>query len=153
MNTLPCTSCGTETEWDCTTHDSPLCAGCECVWVVENRKKEHVIRGTNTPYTRWYMSKWPRHLPPPKQKRMARNAELVAPHVERMLETMCRSLASVWDRSDALLAIAEVATRLHARDRASIDAWNEYVKRENTKRGRRVLQGWRNNYHARTLDK
>jgi uncharacterized Ntn-hydrolase superfamily protein len=73
------------------------------------------------------------------------------PVVGSMLEQMCKGLSPVWDREDALLAIAEVAVRVHARDAQAIDRWNDYVQRDNVKRRRRVHKGWKNNYYSRIL--
>lgn len=146
-----CKACRRKTDLVCERHSQPVCPRCECVWVVENRTYEHVIKGAATPYLRWYMGKWPRELPPPKTKRMARDASNIEPLVGHMLETMCNALSPVWDREDTLLVIAECAMRVHARDARTIDRWNDYVARENAKRRRRVLKGWTNGYYSRQL--
>lgn len=147
-----CTSCGVTTDWICERDDLPLCNGCECVHVFQYRGYRHVFKGPGTPFYRYYMSMWPRHLPPPKTKNRARAAVEVTPFVEHMLDSVCHALAPAWDRCDALLAVAEIATRLHARDARVTVAWNEYVKRENAKRRKRKLKGWRNNYFNRMIN-
>lgn len=151
MTKHPCRSCRRNTDRVCERDSLPLCQKCECVWVVENGAFEHVLRGAATPYLRWYMGKWPTELPPPKTKQIARDAASVEPLVGAMLEQVCKGLAPLWDREDALLAIAEVAVRVHRRDAITIDGWNAYVKRENAKRRGRRLKGWHNKYYSRLL--
>jgi hypothetical protein len=148
-----CTSCGTWTDWICERDDKPLCDHCECVWLQQiPGEYKHVSKGAGTPYLRYYMSLWPRHLPPPKSKRRAKAAVEIIPFVEHMLDAVCANLAVAWDREDALLAIAEIAVRVHARDARVIDAWNEFVERERDKRTYRRMMGWRNNYYNRLID-
>lgn len=146
----PCTSCGVKTDWVCERHDSPLCDHCECVWI-ERHGYHHIQRGIGTPFRRYYMTKWPRHLPPPKTKEKARLSVEIVPFVEHLLDSVCVALAPAWDREDALLAVAEIAVRVHARDARVIDAWNEFVERETKKRTYRRMQGWRNNYYTRVI--
>lgn len=149
-----CVVCSRKARHQCERHEAPLCRFCECVWVMEMGERgmfRHVVKGAASPYLRWYMGKWPRELPPPKNKRMARDAENIQPFLGALLERMTVALAPAWDREDALLAIAEMAMRVHARDAETIDRWNAYVERENAKRRRRFLKGWTNNYYARTL--
>lgn len=147
-----CISCGTKTDWICERDDQPLCEYCECAWISQIEIYKHIPKGVGTPFMRYYMSLWPRHLPPPKHKRRARAAVEITPFVEHMLDRMCAALAPAWDREDALLAIAEIAVRVHARDARVIDAWNDFVQSENSKRIYRRLQGWRNNYYNRLLN-
>lgn len=151
----PCTSCGVDTEWICERDDKPLCDGCECAFIDTQIGHmvgwRHIPKGLGTPYLRYYMSLWPRELPPPKTKRKAIAAVEITPFVEHMLDAVCERLLSAWDREDALLAIAEIAVRMHARDARVIDAWNEFVSGENSKRHFRKMRGWRNNYYTRII--
>lgn len=71
--------------------------------------------------------------------------------LDKILERSCSQFQSVWDREDTLMAIAERAVFIHNRDARVIDAWNDYVRRQNVRRGRRRRQGWRNNYYSRTI--
>lgn len=149
---FPCTSCGDDTEWICERHDTALCELCECAWVRQHSIGwRHIPKGLGTPFLRYYMNQWPRHLPPPKTKRRARAAIEITPFVEHMLDAVCERLLPAWDREDALMAIAEVAVRVHARDARVIDAWNKFVKSENSKRHFRRMKGWRNNYYTRII--
>jgi hypothetical protein len=75
----------------------------------------------------------------------------VAPLVENMIDTLTEALSVTWDRGDALLVVAEMAVRMHQRDARAIDGWNEYVRRENPKRSRRMLQKWPQTYYTRQL--
>lgn len=146
-----CRSCRTPTELVCPRHNVPLCEGCECEWVYERQSFEHIVTAPGTPWLRWYMSCWPDSLPPPRVKRYARSVHDVLDVLDYSLDTVARSLAVVWDRDDALLAIAERAIYLHERDAIAIDGWNEYVRKENAKRKHRRLRGWRNKYYSRAL--
>lgn len=154
-NYQPCTSCGVDTEWICERDDKPLCEDCECVFlnapVGHEPGWKHIPKGVGTPYLRYYMSLWPRHLPPPRTKLRARASIEISPFVEQLLDRVCASLTVAWDREDALLAIAEIAVRMHARDARVIDAWNEFVTSESSKRHFRRMQGWPNNYYSRII--
>lgn len=152
----PCNSCLTPTRKRCQRerhrdHDIPLCRHCECAWVVEHQRYRHVIVAAGTPWIRWYLARWPQGLPPPRAKRYGRAHEDVTALLDAILENGTMYFSPIWDRDDALLAIAYRALEIHARDARVIDAWNEFVKRENEKRAKRRLRGWRNRYYTRAI--
>src|SRR5688500_3214684 len=149
---LPGTSCRRRTVRRCRRHrDKALCSGCECAWIYENNRHEHIVTAPGTPFLRWYMSLWPQELPPPRNKLQARALADVEGLLDQSLDLLAERFAIIWDRDDALLAIAERALRIHARDARVIDAWNEYVEKENAKRRHRRLRGWRNQYYSRAI--
>lgn len=97
------------------------------------------------------MSLWNKSLPPPRVKRYARAVNDVEAVLDQALELLSDRLAIIWDRDDALLAIAERAMQIYQRDAQVVEAWNEYVQRENAKRKHRRLRGWKNNYYSRAI--
>jgi hypothetical protein len=97
------------------------------------------------------MSQWPRGLPPPKDKRAGQSHQEISDSLDSAIEVLTTRFGNIWDRSDALLAIAERAMLIHVRDAIVIDGWNAYVKRENAKRRGRRLRGWRNGYYVRAI--
>lgn len=71
--------------------------------------------------------------------------------MDQLIDRYCHQFRNIWDREDALLALAERAIRIHQRDAEVIDDWNEYIRRENNKRNTPRRQRWRNNYYTRTI--
>lgn len=146
-----CHSCSRRTYKKCPRCDVPLCGDCECAWVYENQGYFHIVVAPGTPYLRWYMSHWEEGLPPPRTKRYALGLSDVEGMLDQALDVLTDRLSAIWDRDDALLAIAERAIRVHRRDAQVVEAWNEYVQRENAKRRHRRLRGWKNRYYSRTI--